>query len=168
MPDPSKDVTIYTDGGCSPNPGPGGYGAILIYGAHRRELSGGYRHTTNNRMELMGAIRALEALKQPCNVALWSDSQYVVNGIQKGWAKRWRANGWRRSDKSIAENHDLWEQLLALCEKHTIRFEWIRGHSGHAENERCDELATAARQQSLPPDERYEAQRSSNTTARRS
>jgi ribonuclease HI len=152
-----KHVTIYTDGGCSPNPGAGGYGAVLIYGAHRREISGGYRRTTNNRMELLGAIRALEALKEPCDVLLWSDSQYVVNGIMKGWARRWRSNGWRRSDKEVAENHDLWEQLLSLCEKHIVQFNWVRGHNGNPENERCDELATAAaRREGLPSDERYE------------
>lgn len=157
MADSRKQVTIYTDGGCSPNPGPGGYGVVLLYGSHRRELSGGYRRTTNNRMELLGAIRALQALKEPCEVQLWSDSQYVVNGIMKGWARRWRSNGWRRSDKGTAENHDLWEQLLALCEKHSVRFEWLRGHAGHPENERCDELAgAAARRQGLPVDEKYE------------
>jgi ribonuclease HI len=157
MPDARKEVTIYTDGGCSPNPGPGGYGIVLMYGAHRRELSGGYRHTTNNRMELMGAIRALEALKEPCSVRLWSDSQYVVKGIQKGWARRWRSNGWRRNGKEMAENHDLWERLLNVCDKHDVRFEWVRGHNGQAENERCDELAAAARLQDLPRDEHYEA-----------
>ena len=148
-----KQVRIYTDGSCSPNPGRGGYGVLLIYGSHVRELSGGYRHTTNNRMELLGPIRGLESLTEPCDVQLFSDSQYVVNGIMKGWAQRWRSNGWRRNRKESAENHDLWEQLLTLCEKHTVRFEWIRGHNGHPENERCDELAgAAARQENLPHD----------------
>jgi ribonuclease HI len=160
MSEDRKHVIIYTDGGCSPNPGPGGYGVVLICGAHRRELSGGYRHTTNNRMELMGAIRGLEALKEPCTVRLFSDSQYVVNGISKGWAARWRANGWRRSDKQTAENHDLWDRLLTLCRKHVVQFEWVRGHDGNTENERCDTLATAAaRQPGLPCDELYETQR---------
>ena len=155
-----KRVIIYTDGGCAPsNPGPGGYGVVLIFNGYRRELSGGYRLTTNNRMELTGAIRALEALKEPCEVDLFSDSQYVVNGIMKGWARKWQANEWRRNNKETAENTDLWEQLLMLCEKHTVRFEWVRGHSGHPENECCDGLATeAARQPGLPVDSVYEGQ----------
>jgi len=148
---------MYTDGGCSPNPGPGGYGIVLIYGEHRREFSGGYRRTTNNRMELVAAIRGLQALKEPCHVALFSDSQYVVNGISKGWAQRWKSRGWLLSDKRPAENIDLWEQLLALCETHQVRFEWIRGHNGHAENECCDRLAgQASRRQELPIDAIYE------------
>ena len=136
-----KKVTIYTDGGCTPNPGPGGYGIVLIYGEQRRELSGGYRSTTNNRMELTAAIRGLQALKEPCDVTLFSDSQYVVNGITKGWARTWKSKGWIKSDKRPAENIDLWEDLLNLCETHAVRFEWIRGHNGHAENECCDRLA---------------------------
>jgi ribonuclease HI len=152
-----KKVTIYTDGGCSPNPGPGGYGIVLIYGEQRRELSGGYRNTTNNRMELTAAIRGLQALKEPCAVTLFSDSQYVVNGITKGWARRWKSKGWIKSDKRPAENIDLWEDLLNLCETHTVRFEWIRGHNGHAENECCDRLAgDASRCQDLPIDSVYE------------
>ena len=152
-----KKVTIYTDGGCSPNPGPGGYGIVLIYGEQRRELSGGYRNTTNNRMELTAAIRGLQALKEPCAVTLFSDSQYVVNGITKGWARRWKSKGWIKSDKRPAENIDLWEDLLNLCETHTVRFEWIRGHNGHAENECCDRLAgDASRRQDLPIDSVYE------------
>jgi len=152
-----KQVTIYTDGGCSPNPGPGGYGAVLIYGKHRREISGGYRLTTNNRMELLGPIRALESLKEPCDVTLFSDSQYVVNGIMQGWARKWRANQWRRNSKETAENIDLWGRLLELCEKHVVRFEWIRGHTGHPENECCDRLAaTVSRQSGLPVDTVYE------------
>jgi ribonuclease HI len=139
-----KQVTIYTDGGCIGNPGPGGYGVVLLYGARRRELSGGCQYTTNNRMELTAAIRALEALKEPCNVVLFSDSQYVVNGVMKGWARRWRSNGWRRNKDEFAENPDLWEQLLQLCDKHSVRFEWVRGHDGNSENERCDQLAAAA------------------------
>jgi len=152
-----KEVTMYTDGGCSPNPGPGGYGIVLIYGEHRREFSGGYRRTTNNRMELVAAIRGLQTLKEPCHVALFSDSQYVVNGISKGWAQRWKSRGWLLSNKRPAENIDLWEQLLALCETHQVRFEWIRGHNGHAENESCDRLAgEASRRQDLPIDAIYE------------
>jgi ribonuclease HI len=152
-----KKVTIYTDGGCTPNPGPGGYGIVLIYGEQRRELSGGYRSTTNNRMELTAAIRGLQALKEPCEVTLFSDSQYVVNGITKGWARTWKSKGWIKSDKRPAENIDLWEDLLNLCETHTVRFEWIRGHNGHAENECCDRLAgDASRRQDLPIDSVYE------------
>jgi ribonuclease HI len=136
-----KKVTIYTDGGCNPNPGTGGYGVVLIYGTNRRELSGGYRLTTNNRMELLAAIHGLDALKESCNVRLLSDSQYVVNGIHKGWAKRWQSNGWRRNKEEFAENRDLWARLLRLCEAHVVEFQWIRGHNGHVENERCDTLA---------------------------
>jgi ribonuclease HI len=137
----------------------------MIYGSHLRELSGGYRHTTNNRMELLGAITGLAALREPCDVHLFSDSQYVVNGIMKGWARRWRSNGWRRNSREFAENHDLWEQLLILCEKHAVHLEWIRGHNGHSENERCDELAgAAARQENLPSDVHYETQPESTVT----
>jgi ribonuclease HI len=152
-----KHVTIYTDGGCIKNPGPGGYGTVLIYGSHRKELSGGFRSTTNNRMEIYAAIAGLESIKEPCQVTLYSDSQYLVNAIQKGWARRWRANGWRRSNKEKAINPDLWERLLKLCEMHTVRFEWVRGHAGQIENERCDQLAgTAARSSHLAIDEGYE------------
>lgn len=152
-----KCVTIYTDGACLGNPGPGGYGVILQYGDHRKELSGGYRLTTNNRMELTAAIRGLAALKESCQVQLVSDSEYLVNAIEKGWARRWQANGWYRQNKKMAENRDLWEELLRLCEKHQVRFEWIKGHAGHAENERCDQLALHAAQLSnLPEDEGYE------------
>jgi ribonuclease HI len=155
---PVKRVTIFTDGGCAPtNPGPGGYGVVMIFGDHRKEFCGGYRLTTNNRMELTAAIRGLQALKEPCEVRVFSDSQYVVNGITKGWAKRWRSNGWRLSNKQPAENVDLWEELLALVGKHTVQFEWVRGHSGHPENECCDQLAgRALREPGLPPDTTYE------------
>ena len=139
-------MTIYSDGGCLGNPGPGGYGVVLIYGGHRRELSGGYRLTTNNRMELLGAIAGLEALKEPCTVTLYTDSQYVVNGISKGWAKRWRQNGWMRNKEEKALNADLWERLLALCDRHQATFVWVRGHAGNEENERCDTLSKAAAQ----------------------
>jgi ribonuclease HI len=152
-----KSVTIYTDGACVGNPGPGGYGVVLLYGNRRKELSGGYRLTTNNRMELTAAIQGLAALKEPCQVQLFSDSEYLVNAIEKGWARRWRANGWYRQNKKMAENRDLWEELLRLCERHKVRFEWIRGHAGHLENERCDQLALqAARQSNLPAGEGYE------------
>jgi len=152
-----KHVDIYTDGACTGNPGPGGYGVILAYGDVRKELSGGYRRTTNNRMEIMAAITGLQALKYPCTVTLYSDSQYLVNSISKGWAKRWRANGWMRNKDEAAVNPDLWEILLGLCEKHDVTFSWVRGHAGHAENERCDRLSVAAAgDKDLPADEGYE------------
>ena len=153
----NKQVTIYTDGACTGNPGPGGYGVVLIYGEHRRELGGGYRRTTNNRMELMGAIKGLEVLNQSCRVTLHSDSQYVVEGIEKGWAKRWRGNGWMRNKREQALNPDLWGRLLDLCDKHEVEFRWVRGHSGDPENERCDQLAVqAAHQEDLPMDDCFE------------
>jgi ribonuclease HI len=136
-------IVLYSDGACLGNPGPGGYGAILTYGDHRRELSGGFRLTTNNRMELMGAIKGLEALKRPCAVTLVSDSEYLVNSLRKGWAVRWRAQGWKRSGKAVP-NADLWAQLLTLADTHRIAVEWVQGHAGHVENERCDVLATTA------------------------
>lgn len=136
-----KHIEIYTDGACSGNPGPGGWGAILRYKAHEKELSGGEAETTNNRMELMALIAALEQLKEPCEIDLCSDSQYVINGLQKGWAKGWRARGWKKADKSPALNSDLWARLLDLSEAHTIHYNWIKGHAGHPENERCDRLA---------------------------
>ena len=138
-----KTVTIYTDGACSGNPGPGGWGAILQYGEFRKELSGGEAHTTNNRMELTGVITALEALKEPCIVELYSDSKYVIDALQKGWAKGWRARGWVKADKKPALNPDLWERLLELCEKHTVRLHWVKGHADNPNNNRCDELAVA-------------------------
>ena len=138
-----KDVTAFSDGACLGNPGPGGYGAILKYGERSKELSGGFRRTTNNRMELMGAIRALEALKEPCAVTLFSDSEYVVNSISKGWAVNWRLKGWQRKG-GVVPNWDLWRELLGLCERHKVTFRWVEGHAGHVENERCDELAVAA------------------------
>lgn len=151
-----KEIKIYTDGACSGNPGPGGYGAILVYGDKRRELSGGFRSTTNNRMEMMAAIVALEALKTPCQVTLYSDSKYLVDSVSKGWAKGWRKNGWRKSNKERAANVDLWERLLALLEKHPTKLLWVEGHAGHPENERCDELAVNAAQESeLPEDEGF-------------
>ncbi len=139
-----KHVKIYTDGGCLGNPGKGGYGAILTYGEHIKEISGGYALTTNNRMELMACIKALEALKYPCKVTVTSDSKYVVDGISKGWAVKWKKNNWKRNNKSNAENIDLWERLLKLLEKHIVNFVWVKGHDGHDENERCDKIAKAA------------------------
>ena len=137
-----KKVDIYTDGSCRFNPGPGGWGAILVYGKRERELSGGEAETTNNRMELTAAIRALEALKEPCEVHLCSDSKYLIDGLEKGWASSWQKNGWRRSDKSAALNPDLWERLLGLLEIHRItEYEWVKGHAGHPYNERCDAMA---------------------------
>ncbi|MDR1805652.1 MAG: ribonuclease HI [Clostridium sp.] len=137
-------VRIWTDGACSGNPGPGGWGAILRFGKHEKELSGGAAQTTNNRMELTACISALEQLNKPCRVTLTTDSQYVSNGIVKGWAKSWRANGWVKRDKSPALNPELWERLLELCELHEVEFIWVRGHAGHPENERCDSLAVRA------------------------
>lgn len=151
-----KKVKIFTDGGCKGNPGKGGYAAILTFGEHRKEISGGYFLTTNNRMELMACIKALEALKYPCEVIITSDSRYVVDGISKGWAKKWKQNSWRLSNKSRTENIDLWERLLNLSEHHVISFAWVRGHDGHDENERCDELAKeAAESENLEVDNGY-------------
>ena len=138
-------VEIFTDGACSGNPGPGGYGAILRVGEHVKELSGGEANTTNNRMELMGVISALSVLKYPCDVVLTTDSKYVVDSVTKGWAKGWKAKGWIKSDKKPALNVDLWEKLLDLLEVHNVKFVWVKGHAGHPENERCDELAVMER-----------------------
>lgn len=138
-----KAVELFTDGACSGNPGPGGWGAILRYRGHERELSGGDAHTTNNRMELSAVIAGLEQLKEPCSVTLTSDSKYVCDAITKGWARGWKKNGWRKSDKSPALNADLWDKLLALLDTHEITVVWVKGHAGHPENERCDKLATA-------------------------
>lgn len=138
-----KKVEIYTDGACSGNPGKGGWGAVLKYGAKEKELFGGERETTNNRMELTAAIKALEALKEPCEVTLTSDSKYLVDGISKGWAASWKANGWRKADKKPALNPDLWDRLLELFEKHNVTLVWVKGHAGHPYNERCDALAVA-------------------------
>lgn len=139
-----KQVTLYTDGACKNNPGPGGYGVVMLFDSHRKELSAGYRRTTNNRMEILAAIAGLESLKEPCRVCLYSDSQYLVNAIEKGWAARWQANGWKRNSREKAINPDLWERLLILCKIHKVEFRWVRGHAGHVENERCDVLATSA------------------------
>jgi ribonuclease HI len=142
----SGQIAVYTDGGCLGNPGPGGYGAVILSGGKRKELAQGYRLTTNNRMELTACIAALATLKTASDVVLHSDSQYVVNGISKGWARRWRANGWMRTKEAAAENADLWDILLDLCDIHKVRFVWVRGHRGNRENERCDRLAVEAAQ----------------------
>ena len=153
---PRKLVRLYSDGACLGNPGPGGYGAILKHAEAVKEMSAGYLLTTNNRMELMGVIAGLEALKEPCNVHAFSDSEYVVNGLKLGWAKKWRANGWLKSDRKPAINSDLWARLLDLCDTHDVRIEWVRGHAGHPENERCDFLAVqAAKSDDLQPDPGY-------------
>ena len=136
-----KEVHIYTDGSCRSNPGPGGWGAVLVYGKHEREISGGEADTTNNRMELTAAIMALRALKEPCIVHLCSDSKYLVDGLSLGWARSWRERGWRKPDRSPALNSDLWDELLRLEDVHTVDYEWIKGHAGHPYNERCDEMA---------------------------
>ena len=138
-----KEVEIYTDGACKGNPGPGGWGAVLRYKGVEKEISGGERQTTNNRMELTAVISALELLKEGCKVTLYTDSQYVCNAVNLGWAKKWKANGWMRNKKEKALNPELWERLLALCEKHEVSFNWVKGHAGHPENERCDRLAVA-------------------------
>jgi ribonuclease HI len=152
----AKHVTMYTDGACLGNPGPGGYGVILLYQGHKRELSGGYRKTTNNRMEIMAAIVGLEALKERCEVTLYSDSEYLVNAMSKGWIQRWQANGWKRNKREKVLNPDLWERLLRLCELHEVQFSWVKGHGGTPENVRCDQLAVqAAQQPDLPVDEGY-------------
>jgi len=141
-----KKVDIYTDGACSGNPGPGGYGTILRYNGQEKELSGGEANTTNNRMELMAVIAGLEALKEPCAVTLYSDSKYVVDALKLGWAQKWRANGWTRGKNQPALNPDLWERLLQLYGKHQVALVWVKGHAGHPENERCDRLAVAQSQ----------------------
>lgn len=141
MPSARKQVQIFTDGACAGNPGPGGWAAVLRYRGTQRELSGGEASTTNNRMELTAVIRALEALKEPCDVVLSSDSRYLIDGIDKGWAKKWRLKGWKRADNSPALNPDLWERILDLLEVHRVHLVWIKGHSGHPENELCDKLA---------------------------
>ena len=151
-----KEVTIYTDGACSGNPGAGGYGVVLMYGAAKKELSEGYEKTTNNRMELLAVIRGLEALKEPCRVNLYSDSKYVVDAIAKGWVVKWKQNGWMRNKKERASNVDLWEQLLVMLAKHQVKFIWVKGHADNPWNERCDELARMAIQKGeLKEDENY-------------
>ena len=138
-----KTVTLYTDGACSGNPGPGGWGAILEYGGVEKELSGGEASTTNNRMELTAVIAGLSALKEPCIVELYSDSKYVIDGLSKGWAASWQKNGWKKADKKPVLNPELWQELLKEINKHEYKIIWVKGHAGHPENERCDKLATA-------------------------
>lgn len=148
-----KKVLIHTDGACSGNPGPGGWAAILEYGVHRRELCGGFAETTNNRMELFAAVAALEALKEPCEVALHSDSSYLVNAVSKRWIERWKRCGWRKADKQPVLNADLWERIRLQMERHQVTTVWLKGHAGHAENNRCDELArNCAHRSDLPQD----------------
>ena len=149
-----EQVTIYTDGACADNPrGNGGYGVVIVCGDHRQELSGGFRNTTNNRMEMYAVIAGLEAVQAPSRVTIYSDSQYLVNSMSKGWVYRWQANNWMRNEQDPALNVDLWERILALCQIHNVTFQWVRGHAGHPENERCDALAvTALKQPNLPID----------------
>ncbi len=153
-----KQVTMYTDGACSGNPGRGGYGAILVYGTKEKEISEGYRKTTNNRMELLGVIRGLEALKEPCKVTLYSDSKYVTDAIKNGWAVSWQKNGWKRKGGK-AQNPDLWQRLLDLMKVHTVECIWVKGHADNEKNNRCDALAVAAAQgENLLVDDVYESQ----------
>jgi ribonuclease HI len=150
-------VQIYTDGACEPNPGPGGYAAVLLHPKKRKEISGGFRRTTNNRMEMLAAIKALEALKEPCIVTLYSDSKYLVDAISLGWAAKWKTKNWWRTNQERAENFDLWERLLALTQQHQVTFQWVRGHAGNVENERCDVLSCdAIKLPNLEIDEGYE------------
>ena len=137
-----KKVDIYTDGACRGNPGKGGWGAVLVYNGREKELSGGDKETTNNRMELTAAIKALRQLREPCEVTLTSDSKYLIDAITKGWVKSWKAKGWKKGDGKAALNVDLWEELLPLLETHKVTFVWVKGHDGHPYNERCDKLAT--------------------------
>ncbi len=141
-----KTVYLYTDGACSGNPGPGGYGAILKYGKYEKETCGGEPETTNNRMELLGVIKGLEALNEPCHVILTSDSKYVIDALEQGWAIKWKQNGWMRNKKEKALNPDLWEKLLQLASYHKMEYNWVKGHAGHPENERCDKMAVDAYQ----------------------
>ena len=151
-----KEINIYTDGACSGNPGAGGYGVVLLYNDNRKELSQGYRFTTNNRMEILAVIKALEALKEPCLVNLYSDSKYIVDAIEKGWAVKWKNNAWKRNKNELALNIDLWERLLNLLDVHKVNFNWVKGHANNIENERCDFLARQAiLSQNLLEDKNY-------------
>lgn len=153
----ADSIVIYTDGGALHNPGPGGYGVVILEKGRRRELSGGFRLTTNNRMELTACIVGLQSLKRPSRVTLFSDSKYVVDGLTKGWAERWRKNGWMRTKKDRAENADLWARLLELYKTHEVEMRWVKGHAGVPENERCDQLVRMESARSdLPPDRMYE------------
>lgn len=165
----TPEIVIYTDGACSGNPGPGGWAAILIHPQRELPIAGGARLTTNNRMELRAVIEGLRRLSRPCAVEVVSDSKYVVDAMEKGWARRWRENGWRRGKgRDRAENPDLWEELITLCDKHRVRFTHTRGHADDPLNNRCDEMAVAeSRRHDLPPDEGYEAMLASKQGAAR-
>ena len=153
-----KKVTIHTDGACKGNPGPGGYGAVLVFGPHRKEIQAGFRHTTNNRMELRAAIAALEELREPCEVELYSDSKYLVKAINERWIQGWQRNGWTTAARQPVKNQDLWQRLALAMERHRIHWRWLKGHAGHAENERCDELANEViRSGPLKQDEGFSA-----------
>ncbi|MCR9243637.1 MAG: ribonuclease HI [bacterium] len=153
----SRRVTIYSDGACSGNPGPGGYGTVLLFGRHRKEISAGFRRTTNNRMELLGAIVGIEALTMPCEVVLFSDSKYVVDAMTKGWITGWQKKGWRTASKQPVKNQDLWQRLLRAISDHEVEWRWVKGHSGDPENDRCDELAVLASSGAdLPEDEGFD------------
>lgn len=153
-----KKVQIFTDGSCLGNPGPGGYGVVMRYGKHNKELSQGFVQTTNNRMEMLAAIAALRILKESCEIDLTTDSQYLRQGIMQ-WIKNWKKNGWRTSDKKPVKNVDLWQELDSLVSNHKVHWHWVKGHAGHPENERCDELArTAAQGQNLQPDKGFQSQ----------
>ncbi len=141
-----KKVVLYTDGACSGNPGPGGYGAVLIYGGVEKEIFGGEKSTTNNKMEMMAVIKGLEALKEPCEVEVYSDSAYIVNAIEQGWIDSWKKNGWRKADKKPVKNVDLWERLLELMEKHSVTFNKVKGHADDEYNNRCDRIAVRERE----------------------
>lgn len=157
-----KEVLLYTDGACSGNPGPGGWAAVLIWGKHRKEISGGYRLTTNNRMEILAVIEGLKLLNRPCEVRVISDSRLLVDAFDKRWIQSWQENNWKKSDKTPVKNPELWVKLLSICREHKVRFEWIKAHNGHPENERCDRLAVAASQkENLPADEVYEREANS-------
>ncbi len=140
-----KKIEVFTDGACAGNPGPGGWGAVMRYNGVTKEFSGGEKDTTNNRMELSGVIFALERLTEPCEVVVTTDSKYICDSVDKGWARSWQKNGWKKADKKPALNVDLWEKLLLLLDKHKVKFVWVKGHAGHPENERCDELAVEQR-----------------------
>lgn len=155
--DSMEKITIYTDGACADNPrGNGGYGVVVIQGDQRQELSGGFQNTTNNRMEMYAVIEGLTAIEKPSYVTIYSDSKYIVDSVNKGWVYRWQANNWMRNRKEPALNVDLWERILDLCQKHTVTFQWVRGHAGDPENERCDRLAvTALKRSDLPKDKEW-------------
>ncbi len=151
-----KEVTIYTDGACSGNPGKGGFGVVLNYMGKKKEISKGYKCTTNNRMEIMAALAGLSALKEPCRVILYSDSKYLVDSVNKGWIASWQKNGWKNSKKEKVKNRELFEELIELMNIHEVEYRWVKGHDGHSENERCDYLATsAAKSENLEEDTGY-------------